>query len=279
MTAPRIQLADLPGVRVLADSLGFVESPRFAGGEVYFSDMNAVRAADLKGNVRLVAELPTPLVLGISPAPDGAVYAAAAFDRKIYRIAGGKYEVVVDLSAETSAPVNEFARRSDGSFLVGSMGFNPVTEGFGTPRAVPMFLVSPDSVIAETGPEVLFANGLVLSEDERTLCIVESLTRTVHRFSLGADGQILSDDPVILLEHREPDGMSLDVDGDMWWADMTNGAVVLSGEDGATKAVVEFPDPRTPCCLVFEDNGQANYAAAKAGIIGLTKTTAKELAR
>jgi sugar lactone lactonase YvrE len=257
MTITTVQFDDLPGARVLAEGLGFPEGPRFFNGEIYFSDMNAVRAVDLDGNVRLVAELPTRLALGLQVTDDGTVYAAACVDSAIYKIADGKAELAVDLADATSFPVNEFVLLPNGAFLVAAMGFDLFAAG-GIANARPghLLLVSPDGSVRRTGPDLLFPNGVVLRDNGRTLWIVETMANTIHRLRLDADGEVTGDDLIALQDTFSPDGMSLTADGAIWYADMSRGGAVLASASGGGEVFVEVPEPHAPCCLVFQDKGE-----------------------
>ncbi|MEU9734782.1 SMP-30/gluconolactonase/LRE family protein [Streptomyces sp. NPDC048002] len=251
-----LSLRDLPGARVLAADLSFPESPRFKDGQIFFSDLNRVCAVDLDGHLRVVGEVPTPVALGISLEDDHQVLAAATFDRQIFRLGHGKAEPALDLSAATKEPINEFVRLPNGVLLVGSMGFNPVVDGFEGARPGHMLLVTPDGTVRETGPELLFVNGLVLSQDKRLLWAVETLTRVIHRFTLDETGEIVHDDPIALPAESSPDGMTITSDGQIWFADMKRGAAVEVNPHGEIQTVVEVPEPRAPCCIAFSDRGQ-----------------------
>lgn len=194
--ARKIAFENLPGARVLASGLTFLESPRFSQGEIFYSDGTAVRATDLLGHTRTVAELPTQMCLGVHIGDGGAVYASAPHERHIYRITDQGATLVVDLSAVSDSPINEFVVLPNGKFLVESMGFDLLAGE--TPRAARMILVPPDGSTHETGPEMLFANGLALCDGGRTLWVVESGSRRINRLSLDLDGEVTDCVPIEL---------------------------------------------------------------------------------
>ncbi len=258
MTAKTADFSKIPGHQVLADNLTFPESPRYARGEVYFSDGPAVRAVGLKSQVRTVAELPTPLCLGVQVAAAGTVYVCASFDRKIFRIADGDVAVAADLAEASSAPLNEFVLLPNGRILAASMGFDPIADGFGSPRSARLLLASPDGMVRETGPDMVFANGMVLRDDGRTLWVIESMAPSINRLSLDADGEVT--DCTRLALHSEagpmPDGLGMAADGSLWYADMNLGAVVLAGSDGSPAIIVDSGKQHVTSCLLFDADGQ-----------------------
>lgn len=67
-----------------------------------------------------------------------------------------------------------------------------------TPRAAQLLLVTPDGSVHRTGPEMLFANGMVLSDDGRTLWVVESGARQIDRLELSPEGQVIECTPLAL---------------------------------------------------------------------------------
>lgn len=81
-TVRKVSFGDIPGARVLASGLTFLESPRYCNGEIYFSDEATVCACDLQGHTRTVSEVPARMCLGIH-VDEHAVYASAPYERTI----------------------------------------------------------------------------------------------------------------------------------------------------------------------------------------------------
>jgi gluconolactonase len=61
-----------------------------------------------------------------------------------------------------------------------------------------------------------YANGLALSADERELFMVESDSNSVLRFEIGADGRLRAPDVYAENVGRFPDGLALDVNGNLY---------------------------------------------------------------
>jgi gluconolactonase len=61
-----------------------------------------------------------------------------------------------------------------------------------------------------------YANGLALSADERTLFMVESDSDSILRFAIDADGRLSKPDTYAENVGRLPDGLALDVEGNLY---------------------------------------------------------------
>lgn len=245
----------LDGAKVLADGLQFPESPRFALGEIYFVDGPAVRAVDLRGKQRKIADVPTSLCLGLQIESDGTIYVGGSFTRQVYRIVGGKTSVAADLSSVSRSPTNELVRLPSGDLIVGTIGFDPLA---GEPPAPGgLYVVSKDGKIRKTGPDIVFTNGMVLADGGRTLYLSAGGTR-ILRFSLEPDGEVIDWTELPLQGDPPPvaDGIAQAADGSFWYGDMGSGAAVRRGEDGFPDLIINTGKKHATACWAFEANGR-----------------------
>jgi gluconolactonase len=95
-------------------------------------------------------------------------------------------------------------------------------------------------------PEMLldslrYPNGLVFSEDWRTLFLSESASNRVLKLSLDNEGNILSHEVFINLPGGEPDGLALDVDGNLYVAHFEGAMVYVVNHDGKIIEKIEMP--------------------------------------
>lgn len=245
----------LADARILADKLHFPESPRFASGEIYFVDGSAVRAVDLQGRSRKIADTPAPLCLGLQVEADGSIYVGGSFTRQIFRITDGRASVYADLSEASSSPVNELVRLPGGNLIVGTIGFNPLA---GEPPAPGgLFIISPDGTVRKTGPDIIFTNGMILADNGATL-FLSAFGARILRFNLRPDGEVVdwSEFPL----HGDPppsaDGITRAADGRFWYGDMGLGAAVRCNEDGSPEVIVRSGKHHATSCLAFEAGGQ-----------------------
>ncbi|WP_257555976.1 SMP-30/gluconolactonase/LRE family protein [Sphingobium sp. CFD-2] len=250
-----LELAATRGARILAEGLFFPECPRFKGTEIIYVDGPLVRATSLAGVTRIVAALPAQLCLGLQITGDD-ILVGGALERRIYRIAGDTVSLEQDLSSHSASPTNEFVRLPGGSMLVGRMGFNPILGE--APRAARLLLVTPDGDVRETGPELMFANGMMLVDGGAILLVMETFAQQIRRLSLSPYGEVLSDTvlPLVNDPSPEPDGFGLAADGGIWYADMHLGAVVHRGEDGKADLLLRTGKAHATSCVIFNAEEQ-----------------------
>lgn len=214
-------------IETLVDGLQFPECPRVAGGAVWFVDSNTVRRFEPGGELSTVVTLPTPVLLGLVVETDRIVV-GAALERRLYEVPhGGNPRVLVDLSEHFSAPTNEFLRAANGGWYVGTMGFNPVA-GEDPVAAAPAW-VDANGVPTPTGSPLTFANGMVLAPDGNTVLVAETFASRISRLPIQRQGGLGPAELVADLSSigGRPDGIAVTPDGDVWYADVDKGEVVL----------------------------------------------------
>lgn len=250
-----VDLRSIGAAKVLADHLYFPESPRFTNGEVYFVDGSAVRAVDLQGRMRKLADLPTPLCLGLQIEPDGAIFVGGSVTRQAYRILDGKVSVVADLSQVSQSPTNELARLPSGDLIIGTIGFDPLAGE--PPAAGGLFVVSKDGAVRKTGPDIVFTNGMILADGGATLFLSAGGSR-IMRFNLRPDGEVVDWSELALKGDPPPsaDGIARSADGAFWYGDMGTGAAVRVGDDGAPDLIVQTGKAHATACWTFETEGE-----------------------
>lgn len=251
-----IEFASLRGARTLAEGLHFPECPRFALGEIYFVDGPAVRAADLHGNSRKIADLPTPLCLGLQVEADGTIYVGGSRTRQVYRVSKGEVSVAADFSGVCRSPTNELVRLRNGAILVGEMGFD-LSKGE-APQAGGFFVAAPDGRIRKTGPDVVFPNGMLLVDDGATLFVVGDMGRCILRLSLRPDGEV--EESVAMPLRADPeasaDGIARTTEGRFWYGDMAIGSAVRCDHAGVPDLAVKLGVQYATSCATFESDGE-----------------------
>jgi sugar lactone lactonase YvrE len=252
-----VDFNNLPGGRILADKLIFPECPRFHDGRIYIVDGPAVRRFDLAGNVDVVAQLPTMMLLGLHIEPDGTIYTGAAFDRTIHRVRDGQTELVADLSGVVETPNNELVVLPSGAMLVGNMGFF-ILKGE-APVPCGLYRVPRHGNIARTGPDIIFPNGMVLLDGGRKLLVAGGMGSQVWTLDLAEDGEVIGS-KVLELTANGPkpsaDGIARAADGSLWYGDMHHGHAVLCNPDGSQRITVRGAMNHVTAVWLFEAEGQ-----------------------
>jgi sugar lactone lactonase YvrE len=234
----------------LAEGFGFVEGPRWHDGRLYFSDMGAKRvlSADLDGDVEeecVVDGRPS----GIGWLPDGRMLVVSVSDRRILRReADGTLSEHADISGLASAPCNDMVVDGRGNAYVGNPGYDMRHPPSPLPTAE-LVLVRPDGTAEVVDRSVLFPNGPAVTPDGHTLIVAETMGRRLTAFDIGEDGRLSHRRTYADLPGRAPDGIALDAEGAVWFADAVGDACVRVREGGEVTDVIETGRGCFACAL------------------------------
>ena len=237
----------------LVTGLSFLEGPRWRGDVLFVSDMHgdAVLAVTANGAVSTVVELEQPSGLGWLP--DGSLLVSSMTARKVMRFDGNALSVHADLSGLAPYEINDMVVDRHGHAFVGQFGY-ALREG-GAPVASPLLRVDPDGSVHEAAPDMQMANGMAITNDDRTLVVAESSGKCLTAFDLADDG---------MLTHRRvwadlpdhPDGICLDAEDGVWIAAPVTDRFVRVTEGGEVTDVVKTPGRHGIACALGGPDGR-----------------------
>jgi len=95
------------------------------------------------------------------------------------------------------------------------------------------------------------SNGMGWSPDGRIMYLIDSGPRVIHAFAFDGAGGTIADQRVLVTVPGgvgAPDGMTVDVDGDLWVAMYGGGRVHRYTPDGHLRAVLSVPAAQSTCC-------------------------------
>jgi sugar lactone lactonase YvrE len=269
-------------VRVLASGLHFGEGPRWHLGKLWFSDFYdcAVKTVDVDGRVDVKVEIPGQ-PSGLGWLPSGELLIVSMLDRMLLRLDHDRLVVHADLSAVAAFHCNDMVVDGRGRAYVGNIGFDLDGEvarrGF-----VPVLrdhpladlaVVSPDGVVSVAATGLDFPNGSVITPDGATLIVAETLGQRLTAFRIGEDGSLADRRVFAEVPRRAPDGICLDADGAVWFADAMTNECVRVADGGRVLQVVTTDQPCYACMLGGED-GRTLFmltAAASASAVASTQ--------
>ena len=210
--------------KILLENLIFPECLRWHDGNLWFSDMIAgkVMTVDLSGNAETMVEVPGQPA-GLGWLPDGALLIASMIDRKLLRYDSHNLSEIADLSQLSSFHVNDMVVDSQGRAYIGNFGFD-VHSLTATPKPTNVILVTQDGIIKAVAENLLFPNGSVITPDEQTYIVAESLGQNLTAFTIQHDGALTNQRRWAQLDDRLPDGICLDAEGAVWVASATDKA-------------------------------------------------------
>ncbi|HEV2093790.1 MAG TPA: SMP-30/gluconolactonase/LRE family protein, partial [Rubrobacter sp.] len=215
----------MPELQTLLTGISFGESPRWHDGRLWFSDWGTqeVVAVDPAGKSEAIVHVPSAPFC-IDWLPDGRLLVVSARDRLLLRWEpDGSLATHADLSGLSEHPWNDIVVDGRGNAYVGNIGFD-FPDGEFAPGT--LALVAPDGSARRVADGVAFPNGMAVAPDNSTLIVAESYGSRLTAFNIGADGG-LSDRRVWAdLDDGVPDGICLDAEGAVWYADVPNSRCV-----------------------------------------------------
>lgn len=233
---------------VVMDGLGFAESPRWHDGRLWVSDWAAGRVWSLApdGTPSIEAEVDSfPLCFDFLP--DGRLLLVSSGDRAVLRREpDGSLTRHADLAELSTTPWNEITVDDLGRAYVNNIGFD-FPDGEYAPGFI--VLVQPDGSVTRVAEDVAFPNGMALAPDGSTLLLAESYAEQVTAYSVEADGALTGRRVWAATPGDHPDGICLDFEGALWFADVGNAHCVRIREGGEVLATVDFDRGAFSCVL------------------------------
>jgi sugar lactone lactonase YvrE len=246
--------------RVLLEGIAFPESPRWHDDRLWFSDWAAhqVIALDPDGEHEVVTEVDA-FPFSIDWLPDGRMLITAG--RSVLRVEpDGSTVVHGDLTGLTEFGLNEIVVDRLGNTYVNGAGFDLM--GGGEPAPGIVALLRPDGSSEVVADGVQFPNGMAITADGSSLIVADSYGKELTGFAVAEDGTLSDRRPWAKLGDGVPDGICLDADGAVWYADVPNRRCVRVAEGGEVLQTVEH-DRGCFACMLGGAEGTTLFIAAQ----------------
>jgi len=225
---------------------GLVESPRWHDGRLYFSDWSAgeVLAVGLDGRSEVIAAVKS-LPLCTDWLPDGRLVIVSSADGKLLRLEpDGSLVTHADLGRPGW---NDIVIDGRGNAYVNRAGFDPTAGEAPKPGFVS--LVTPDGQVRDVAGDIAFPNGMAVTADNSTLIVADSYGHCLTGFDIAADGTLSGQRVWAGLSKGTPDGIAVDAENAVWYADVPNKWCARVAEGGAVRQVVELDRGGFACAL------------------------------
>jgi sugar lactone lactonase YvrE len=248
-------------VRIVRDALVMGESPRWHEGRLWLSDWGAreVLALDPEGAGAEVVVHGLELPVCIDWLPDGRLLVVSGREGLLLRREpDGTLEAHADLTALAAPPWNDIVVDGRGNAYVGGTGFD-FPGGEFAPGTIA--LVAPDGSARQVADGVAFPNGIAVTPDNATLIVAESYGKVLTAFDIGADGGLSGRRVWADLGDGVPDGICLDAEGAVWYADVPNRRCVRVREGGEVLATVAV-DRGCFACMLGGADGRTLFVVA-----------------
>ncbi|WP_192256522.1 SMP-30/gluconolactonase/LRE family protein [Mesorhizobium silamurunense] len=248
--------------KVITEGLAFGESPRWREGRLWLCNWGTgeIVAVDEDGNSEVMLTVPAMLPYSIDWLPDGRLLVVSGREGLLLRQeADGTLATHADLRPLSKNPWNEIVVDGRGNIYVNGGGPAPAPgEHFGPGTIV---LITPDGMVRQVAEDIAFANGMAVTPDNQTLIVAESHARRLTAFDIAADGSLFKRRVWADLGSDYPDGICLDTEGCVWYADVPNRHCVRVHEGGAKIGRVEV-DRGCFACMLGGAEGRTLFIAA-----------------
>jgi sugar lactone lactonase YvrE len=247
-------------VRTLLTGRGLVESPRWHDDRLYFSDWSAgeVVAVDFAGRSEVVARVES-LPLCTAWLPDGRLVIVSSPQGRLLRLEpDGSLVTHADLGMPGW---NDIVADGRGNIYINRAGFNPMEGEAVKPGFV--FLVTAVGLVRQVADEIAFPNGMAVTADNSTLIVADSYGHNLVAFDVGADGGLSSRRVWADLGASAPDGICVDSENAVWYAEVPNKRCVRVAEGGAELQVIDLDRGGFACALGGPDRSTLFIVAAE----------------
>jgi sugar lactone lactonase YvrE len=234
--------------QVLMDGVVFGESPRWRDGRLWFSDWgaNQVIALDAEGGHEVVATVAS-FPMCIDFLPDGRLLVVDSAQRRLLRREpDGSLVQHADLAGVSEKPWNDIVVDDAGNAYVNSIGFDFPGGEFAPGLVV---RVTPEGTVDQVADNLAFPNGMAISPDGATLVVAESYANRLTAYDIGGGGGLSNRRVWAGTPGDHPDGICLDVEGAVWYADVGNRHCVRVREGGEVLATVGLDRGAFACAL------------------------------
>ena len=252
-----------PSPRVLLDGIAFGESPRWHDGRLWFCDWAAEEliAVDPDGRTELITNVRS-FPFCIDWLPDGRLLIVSARDKALLTLRDdGTLGTYADLSGlGANPPNNEIVIDAGGHAFVDGGGFDMMAGESPAPGTIAV--IAPDGTARQVADGIAFGNGMAITADGSTLIVAESYGRCLTAFTIAPDGSLSDRRTWAELGDGTPDGICLDVEGAVWYADVPNRRCVRVREGGEVLETITH-DRGCFACMLGGEHGTTLFIVAR----------------
>jgi sugar lactone lactonase YvrE len=254
----------MPDPRVLLTGLAFGESARWHDDRFWFADWGTqeIVAVDLDGKSEVIVRVPTARPetrlpdfggagqgpFSIDWLPDGRLLVVSGRDGLLLRLEpDGPLSPHADLSGLSDTGWNEIVVDGRGNIYINRGGFDFVAGEAFAPGGVD--LVRPDGSVRQVAGGIALPNGMAVLPDDSTLVVADSYGKQLTVFDIAADGSLSDQRVWAALGDGVPDGICVDAENAIWYADVPNQRCVRVREGGEVLDTVAVDRGCFSCAL------------------------------
>jgi len=229
----------LPELNTLLTGLAMGESPRWHDGRLWFSDWGAqeIIAVHPSGTSEVAVRTQFGLPFSIDWLPDGHLLIVSGRENLLLRRES-------DGSLVTHSDLRTVSDKGWNEIVVDGRGNAYINGGPGI-----IALVRPDCSIQRVADGIAFPNGMAVTPDNQTLIIAESHGKRLTAFKIESNGTLSHRRVWADLVDGVPDGICLDADNAVWYADVPNKRCVRVREGGEVLQTINLDRGCFACML------------------------------
>ena len=246
--------------KTLLKDLVLVESPRWHDDRLIFSDWGAgeVLAVSLDGTRELITRIDA-MPFCLDRLPDGRMVIVAG-EQLLVRSAGGTLSTYAELGTLSTNPWNDIVSDGRGNTYVNNIGFD-FPDGEFAPGFIA--LVSPDGKSRQVAEGLAFPNGMAITPDNSTLIVAESWGSVLTAYDIAPDGDLSNRRVWAELDGAAPDGICIDAEGAVWFAEVPGRRCVRVAEGGEVLQTIAC-ELGCFACMLGGPNGTTLFVTAAA---------------
>jgi sugar lactone lactonase YvrE len=180
--------------------------------------------------------------------------------RLLRRELDGSIVAHADMSAVSEKPWNDIVVDARGNAYVNTIGFD--FPG-GEPAPGSVVLVTPAGAVRKVADDLAFPNGMAITADGETLIVAESYGNRLAAYDIGQTGDLTRRRTWAEVGRDHPDGICIDADGAVWYADVGNRHCVRVREGGEVLDTVELDRGAFACILSRGDQQPQLYVVCQ----------------
>ena len=248
--------------RVVMSGVALGESPRWHDGRLWFADWGAreVIALAADGTSEVMVHAPS-MPFCIDWLPDGHLLLVSGRDGLLLaQEPDGSLATYADLTGISRHPWNDIVVDGRGNTYVNTIGFD-----FPGGQFAPGFvaLVTPDGAVRQVADGLAFPNGMAVTPDNKTLIVAESYGERLTAFDIVEDGSLSNPRVWASTPGDHPDGICLDAESAVWYADVGSSRCVRVREGGEVSQTVMLDRGCFACMLGGADRKTLYVVAAR----------------
>ncbi|MFL5592068.1 MAG: SMP-30/gluconolactonase/LRE family protein [Ktedonobacteraceae bacterium] len=233
----------MPEMHTLLTGLAFGESSRWHDGRLWVADWGAqeILAVNLEGKSEVIVKVGFPsFPMCFDWLPNGQFLLVSSRDGLLLRMeSGGELLTHADLSglSKKGLPWNGIVIDGRGNAYINNQGFD-FPGGEFAPGTIA--LLTPDGTTRQVADGIAFPNGMAVTPDNSTLLVAESYGNQLTAFDIEASGSLSNRRVWADTGTDHPDGICLDAEGALWYADVGSKHCVRVREGGEVLQTIEL---------------------------------------